>query len=239
MTSRMSSCPLPTSACAPPSAPTPSTSGRPWPTPGASRSGPPTARPSAAPWRAPFPWACPSRAAIGTACSGGRPAAGSSSPSPGARSPSTCPSWAWRSGARPGGGDEQWWDSGRHGPGRALRGTPSQRGGMPEPRPRPGEARGEPRGTGRDLVDFREHHQVRLRASGGIGRRARFRSVCPKGRGGSTPPSRTTRQGPGVPGAFVVPASLAARGVARCPRPHPISGTSPEIHRPVVARHPP
>ena len=31
------------------------------------------------------------------------------------------------------------------------------------------------------------------RASGGIGRRARFRSVCPKGRGGSTPPSRTKR----------------------------------------------
>jgi hypothetical protein len=30
-----------------------------------------------------------------------------------------------------------------------------------------------------------------LRASGGIGRRARFRSVCPQGRGGSTPPSRT------------------------------------------------
>ena len=29
------------------------------------------------------------------------------------------------------------------------------------------------------------------RASGGIGRRARFRSVCPKGCGGSTPPSRT------------------------------------------------
>ena len=29
-------------------------------------------------------------------------------------------------------------------------------------------------------------------ASGGIGRRARFRSVCPKGCGGSTPPSRTT-----------------------------------------------
>ena len=32
------------------------------------------------------------------------------------------------------------------------------------------------------------------RASGGIGRRARFRSVCPKGRGGSTPPSRTSPQ---------------------------------------------
>ena len=30
-----------------------------------------------------------------------------------------------------------------------------------------------------------------MSASGGIGRRARFRSVCPKGRGGSTPPSRT------------------------------------------------
>jgi hypothetical protein len=29
------------------------------------------------------------------------------------------------------------------------------------------------------------------RASGGIGRRARFRSVCPEGCGGSTPPSRT------------------------------------------------
>jgi hypothetical protein len=32
---------------------------------------------------------------------------------------------------------------------------------------------------------------VATRASGGIGRRARFRSVCPKGCGGSTPPSRT------------------------------------------------
>ena len=42
-------------------------------------------------------------------------------------------------------------------------------------------------------------------ASGGIGRRARFRSVCPKGRGGSTPPSRTAPRGtplgqrPGIP----------------------------------------
>lgn len=34
-------------------------------------------------------------------------------------------------------------------------------------------------------------------ASGGIGRRARFRSVCPKGRGGSTPPSRTNPKTPG------------------------------------------
>ncbi len=33
-----------------------------------------------------------------------------------------------------------------------------------------------------------------LRASGGIGRRARFRSVCPEGRGGSTPPSRTQKR---------------------------------------------
>lgn len=31
------------------------------------------------------------------------------------------------------------------------------------------------------------------RASGGIGRRAGFRCQCPKGRGGSTPPSRTDR----------------------------------------------
>jgi hypothetical protein len=30
------------------------------------------------------------------------------------------------------------------------------------------------------------------RASGGIGRRAGFRFLCPKGRGGSTPPSPTT-----------------------------------------------
>src|SRR5918993_1266945 len=31
------------------------------------------------------------------------------------------------------------------------------------------------------------------RASGGIGRRAGFRCQCPKGRGGSTPPSRTAK----------------------------------------------
>src|SRR5699024_1922909 len=30
---------------------------------------------------------------------------------------------------------------------------------------------------------------------GGIGRRVRFRSVCPRGRGGSTPPSRTNQFG--------------------------------------------
>ena len=33
------------------------------------------------------------------------------------------------------------------------------------------------------------------RASGGIGRRAGFRCQCPKGRGGSSPPSRTQRSG--------------------------------------------
>ncbi len=32
-----------------------------------------------------------------------------------------------------------------------------------------------------------------IRASGGIGRRAGFRCQCPKGRGGSTPPSRTAK----------------------------------------------
>ena len=38
-------------------------------------------------------------------------------------------------------------------------------------------------------------HAPTRRASGGIGRRARFRSVCPRGRGGSTPPSRTHQYG--------------------------------------------
>lgn len=33
--------------------------------------------------------------------------------------------------------------------------------------------------------------EIAARASGGIGRRAGFRCQCPKGRGGSTPPSRT------------------------------------------------
>ncbi len=41
-----------------------------------------------------------------------------------------------------------------------------------------------------------------MRAGGGIGRRARFRSVCPKGRGGSTPPSRTSKA-PGLTWGFV------------------------------------
>ena len=45
------------------------------------------------------------------------------------------------------------------------------------------------------LYPFDAAHCGGLGASGGIGRRARFRSVCPKGRGGSTPPSRTTRCG--------------------------------------------
>ncbi len=42
------------------------------------------------------------------------------------------------------------------------------------------------------------------------GRRARFRSVCPKGRGGSTPPSRTlvTGPGPSIRGRVLVPPSL-------------------------------
>jgi hypothetical protein len=36
------------------------------------------------------------------------------------------------------------------------------------------------------------YHRRTARASGGIGRRAGFRFLCPKGRGGSTPPSPTT-----------------------------------------------
>ena len=54
-----------------------------------------------------------------------------------------------------------------------------------------------------NLIHLHEHQAVQLRASGGIGRRAAFRSLYPKGCRGSTPLSRT-RQGPGDPGAFVV-----------------------------------
>ena len=54
------------------------------------------------------------------------------------------------------------------------------------------------------------------RASGGIGRRARFRSVCPKGRGGSTPPSRTRAHRPR--------SSIRA---AACRRPGSLSGVAP------------
>lgn len=67
-------------------------------------------------------------------------------------------------------------------------------------------------------------------AGGGIGRRAGFRFQCPKGRGGSTPPSRTMETGspsgrkfwwgPGFRCArrLVVRRGAGGRGVARCPR---------------------
>lgn len=48
-----------------------------------------------------------------------------------------------------------------------------------------------PTGLACNLASLLREHS----ASGGIGRRARFRSVCPKGCGGSTPPSRTTKVG--------------------------------------------
>jgi hypothetical protein len=50
-------------------------------------------------------------------------------------------------------------------------------------------------------VGRRSHQRVRARkatpcAGGGIGRRAGFRFQCPQGRGGSTPPSRTSQKDP-------------------------------------------
>src|SRR4029079_16570825 len=43
------------------------------------------------------------------------------------------------------------------------------------------------------------HYPVAFRASGGIGRRAGFRCLCPQGRGGSSPPSPTPgRRGGGL-----------------------------------------
>jgi hypothetical protein len=58
-----------------------------------------------------------------------------------------------------------------------------------------------------------------LCAGGGIGRRAGFRFQCPKGRGGSTPPSRTEdepRRPSGLRGSFVfaLRASLSPSGDA-------------------------
>ena len=76
------------------------------------------------------------------------------------------------------------------------------------------------------------------RASGGTGRRARFRSVYPKGCGGSTPPSRTLRAGdqaPGRrPGVFVVPQPY--RGTCRSPHqaaipPFRPTSAGPSVHR--------
>ncbi len=61
-----------------------------------------------------------------------------------------------------------------------------------------GRAAGHPErgvGPGLGMASRLGYRAVASRASGGIGRRARFRSVCPKGRGGSTPPSRTWTRG--------------------------------------------
>ena len=54
------------------------------------------------------------------------------------------------------------------------------------------------------------------RASGGIGRRAGFRCQCPKGRGGSTPPSRTTRKPALTREHLVEPVSLLCWCAAAC-----------------------
>src|SRR6188768_3286436 len=48
-----------------------------------------------------------------------------------------------------------------------------------------------PSSGGRLAKDRACYHRCPTRASGGIGRRAGFRFLCPRGRGGSTPPSPT------------------------------------------------
>lgn len=81
-------------------------------------------------------------------------------------------------------------------------GAPVRRGRTPSRAGRAG-----PAGTRFGAEAVPGAHCDGTRASGGIGRRARFRSVCPKGRGGSTPPSRTTSRSsrPDHPaGSFVV-----------------------------------
>ena len=61
----------------------------------------------------------------------------------------------------------------------------------------------------------------RSRASGGIGRRAGFRCQCPKGRGGSTPPSRTNEktpnEGPASGRLCLSHASVRVRSYSRAP----------------------
>ena len=56
------------------------------------------------------------------------------------------------------------------------------------------EVRGRLRGQRRSFVGWAVGYPVALRASGGIGRRAGFRCLCPKGCGGSSPPSPTVFQ---------------------------------------------
>jgi hypothetical protein len=54
-----------------------------------------------------------------------------------------------------------------------------------------------------------------LRGSGGNGRRARFRFLCPHGRGGSTPPSRIRQETPATSrGSFISPFHIPYLGEA-------------------------
>src|SRR5690625_7580574 len=55
------------------------------------------------------------------------------------------------------------------------------------------------------LIGFGTRLLCATRASGGIGRRAGFRCQCPQGRGGSTPPSRTSERccNPGLKKQFL------------------------------------
>ena len=71
------------------------------------------------------------------------------------------------------------------------------------------------------------------RESGEIGRRAGFRILCLKRRGGSTPPSRTSTKKPGKPSSTAFPGFFrflkpSARSAQQTP-------TRPKEHQPVVA----
>ena len=67
-------------------------------------------------------------------------------------------------------------------------------------------------------LSFAVSPDAAARASGGIGRRAGFRCQCPKGRGGSTPPSRTERKSApdlGYPGRGLIPFPAGGAGSGR------------------------
>src|SRR3954468_17785771 len=61
------------------------------------------------------------------------------------------------------------------------------------------------------------------RGCGGIGRRARFRSVCPKGRGGSSPLIRTLKLRKLTVGLAVAMAAASLSGAVTAAKPVPMT----------------
>ena len=95
--------------------------------------------------------------------------------------------------------------------------------------------------TPRCSGDGRSGYPVALRASGGIGRRAGFRCLCPQGRGGSSPPSPTGRShadfalGVAAPGSrSISPVSRAERRAQAQSPPHTyvsdVRGVGEKVH---------